>query len=73
MPSIFKALATITVWILFVTGCLAILTTLPIPLELGAFSRWRSESRFFRSRHEDEKNAGINGLRRNGENRSEKK
>jgi hypothetical protein len=31
MPPIFKALATITVWILFITGCLVILTALPVP------------------------------------------
>ncbi len=31
MPHIFKALASITVWILFVTGCLVILTAFPIP------------------------------------------
>lgn len=36
MPPIFKALASITVWILFVTGCLVILTGLPIPyLDFG--------------------------------------
>lgn len=31
MPPVFKVLASITVWILFVNGCLVILTTLPIP------------------------------------------
>ncbi len=31
MPPVFKALASITAWILFVTGCLSILTALPIP------------------------------------------
>lgn len=31
MPPVFKALATIVVWILFVTGCLVIITALPIP------------------------------------------
>ena len=31
MPPIFKALATITIWILFITGCLVILTALPVP------------------------------------------
>ena len=36
MPPIFKALASITVWILFVTGCLVILTCLPLPyLDFG--------------------------------------
>jgi hypothetical protein len=31
MPPIFKALASITVWILFIVGCLMILFALPIP------------------------------------------
>ncbi|MDD5703698.1 MAG: hypothetical protein PHU23_16815 [Dehalococcoidales bacterium] len=31
MPPIFKALTSISVWILFLTGCLSILTSLPIP------------------------------------------
>jgi hypothetical protein len=31
MPRYFKALATITVWILFIAGCLIILTALPLP------------------------------------------
>jgi hypothetical protein len=31
MPPIFKALASITVWVLFITGCLTILMALPIP------------------------------------------
>lgn len=36
MPPIFKALASIVVWILFVNGCLVILTALPIPyLDFG--------------------------------------
>lgn len=36
MPPVFKALASITVWILFIVGCLVILTALPLPyLDFG--------------------------------------
>jgi hypothetical protein len=36
MPPVFKALASIIVWILFITGCLLILAVLPIPyLDFG--------------------------------------
>ncbi len=36
MPSVFKSLASIAVWILFVLGCLSMLTSLPIPyLDFG--------------------------------------
>jgi hypothetical protein len=31
MPPVFKALASITVWILFIVGCLMVLTIIPIP------------------------------------------
>jgi len=31
MPSYFKTLATITVWILFITGCLCILASFIVP------------------------------------------
>lgn len=38
MPPVFKTLASITVWILFVIGCLAILTQIPIPFLHGGGS-----------------------------------
>jgi hypothetical protein len=40
MPPVFKALTSITAWILFITGCLTILTALPVPF-VGTAGHWQ--------------------------------
>ncbi len=40
MPQVFKTLASVVIWILFVGGCLAILAGLPVPF------LWNGEWRY---------------------------